>query len=343
MKDLVSIIVPVFNSGKIVERCINSIVSQDYCNKEIIIINDGSTDDTEEVCKRLAGIHQEISLFTIPNQGVSNARNEGLSHVNGKWIMFADADDELEEGSIKTAMALLGENKADTLCFNSFYVDNEWIITPMNPVFPEKIFSSASDRNMLIQSMYTDCTNVYTGDYFRAVWGKVLSSHIIKNHNLHFPNGVPIGEDAVFLIKYIYYAKRILVCNKYLYKYYRMSESVTRRYKYDFYNLQVLEFHAAIETLRQCGLENDEIKRRFWHKAEWDFIANELISNEKSWDKVKKIARYLRKEELRLYLPLNNSKKIKARIRGLLERCRCYYLLAFVDYYISWRKVRKEK
>ena len=99
MDNLVSIIIPAYNASTVIERCIKSIVSQDYKEKEIIIINDGSNDNTEEICERLSRIYPGIFFNSIRNKGVSNARNLGLSYATGKWIVFVDADDELEEGS----------------------------------------------------------------------------------------------------------------------------------------------------------------------------------------------------------------------------------------------------
>lgn len=338
MNDLVSIIVPAFNAGKVIERCISSIVCQDYGNKEIIIVNDGSSDDTEEICKKLAGIHREISLYNIQNKGVSNARNEGLSHVRGKWILFVDADDELEGECLKTSISTLRDKEADTICFNSFYVDNEHVITPMRPIIPEKIFDTAEERNALIESLYIENTDGYTGDYFRAVWGKIFSADLIKNNKLCFPESVQIGEDAIFLIQYIHHTSRIYICNKYLCRYHRMEESVTRKYKADFYKMQLQEFTTAGETLRQYGLDHRRILENYWHEGERIFIENELKSNERFWGRVKRIAGYLMERELRLYLPEYRGKKLRPRIRGMLEKHGCYYLLALIDYSISkWK------
>ena len=98
MTGLISVIVPAYNAEKTIEKCINSISCQTYENLEIIVINDGSKDTTEEIVSKLAKTDNRIKLITIPNGGVSHARNTGLEYVTGDFVTFADADDTIESG-----------------------------------------------------------------------------------------------------------------------------------------------------------------------------------------------------------------------------------------------------
>ena len=236
-------------------------------------------------------------------------------------------------------MCIAEAKGVDTICFNSSYVDSGCNVTSMNPIFPERIYEGTDDKITLIESLYVEGNDIYTGDFFRAVWGKIFSADIINNNGLNFPCGVPIGEDAVFMIKYIFYSNKILLCNSYVYKYYRTNESVTGMYKDDFYKLQVLEFHAVIKAFKQCNLDYEKVTIAFWHKAEKTFIENELKSYEGDRRRIKKIANYLMADYLRLYLTQYNGKGMRVRIRSLLEKYKCYYLLALIDYYIIKRKL----
>ena len=96
----ISIIVPVYNAEKYILRCCNSILNQSYKNIELILVNDGSTDKSLEICDEICAKDQRVTLKTIPNQGVAVARNTGLDLASGKYIMFVDADDWLELGTL---------------------------------------------------------------------------------------------------------------------------------------------------------------------------------------------------------------------------------------------------
>lgn len=340
MKGLISIIIPAFNAADVIERCVHSVLLQDYEKKEILIINDGSTDTTEEICEKLSENYDFVFFYTIENKGVSNARNIGMSLAKGEWFIFLDADDELENGYLKTAISLVENQKVDTICFNAIYVDNEKNYTKMNDIFPEKIFSTKEERENLIQSLYIEKNFMYTGDYFRAVWGKVFSAQIIKDNDLKFPQGVPIGEDAIFLVKYFYYAQRISLINKYLYKYYRSNSTVTGKYKDNFYDIQKSEFVSVLQVLNECEIEEEKIAIQYWHKAEKEYIVNELKVPNSTWCRIQRIRNYLKKDYLRLYLGQYEGKKIKPKIRSLLEKYKFYYVLAVIDYYIL-KKIEK--
>lgn len=338
MEDLVSVIVPAYNADKVIKRCIMSIILQDYKTKEIIIINDGSKDTTQEICENFAKQHLNISVYNIENQGVSNARNIGIFHAKGKWIMFVDADDELQIDCITEALKTLKQNSADTVCFNSLYIDNGGISTPMSCIYPEKIFQSEGDRISLIESLYMKKDNINTGDYFRAVWGKLLSADIIKKYRLMFPVNVSIGEDAIFLIKYISHAKKIFLSNQYLHKYYRTFTSATGSYKEKFYNYQKLEFVEMMRALECNTIASAQIAIEFWHRAEKEFIENEFKSHSPVKKRISVIANYLKEEYPQKYLVQFNNNKIRPRIRGMLEKQQCFYLLALIDYYILYLK-----
>ena len=96
-EELISIIVPAYNASKYIEKCLNSILSQTYKNFEIIVVNDGSTDNTLDILKKCSEQSDKIKIVAQKNKGVSAARNNGLEHAKGQYIAFVDADDTLEQ------------------------------------------------------------------------------------------------------------------------------------------------------------------------------------------------------------------------------------------------------
>ena len=120
MSDLVSIVIPIYNSGEYLEECLNSILLQDYMNWEAILVNDGSTDRSEMICKQFASQDTRFKVIDKENGGVSSARNSGLSEANGDYICFIDSDDYIKNnylshlyGLIKTHNAKLALCKFD--------------------------------------------------------------------------------------------------------------------------------------------------------------------------------------------------------------------------------------
>lgn len=101
-KNLVSVIVPVYNAEHFIEKCIHSILNQSYKNIELILVNDGSTDNSVKICDSFAKIDNRIKLIHQANSGPSVARNNGIYNAKGKYIQFIDADDYIEENMIET-------------------------------------------------------------------------------------------------------------------------------------------------------------------------------------------------------------------------------------------------
>lgn len=106
---LVSVIIPVYNVEKYLARCLDSVVAQTYQNLEIILVNDGSTDASGEICRQYGQSDSRIRLFTQENQGLSAARNTGLDHMNGEYIVFVDSDDYISVHFVRPVDKMLGK------------------------------------------------------------------------------------------------------------------------------------------------------------------------------------------------------------------------------------------
>lgn len=124
----VSIIVPVYNVEKYVERCIESIIKQSYKNLEIILIDDGSKDNSGKICDEYAQKDNRIKVIHKKNGGLSDARNTGLNIADGEYICFIDSDDYIHKDLVKDNLEKLIQQKADMICFNRFVINGEKII-----------------------------------------------------------------------------------------------------------------------------------------------------------------------------------------------------------------------
>ena len=171
----ISIIVPVYNAEKYILRCCNSILNQSYKNIELILVNDGSTDKSLEICDEICAKDQRVTLKTIPNQGVAVARNTGLDLASGKYIMFVDADDWLELGTLDKIANKMSED-LDILVF-SYYQEYGEVIKNIS------MKSYTVDMFQLLDHIYE---LPETNSLLCTVWNKVYKKSLLESKQIRF-------------------------------------------------------------------------------------------------------------------------------------------------------------
>ena len=141
---IVSIIIPVYNAEKCLGYCLNSIASQTYRNLEIILVNDGSTDDSLKICNNYAFLDSRIRVIDIPNAGVSNARNVGLKAATGEYIEFADADDVLNPKMVETLVDKMDTYQSDlVICgfeMKNVYIHSNYFLKNFHAFYGELVY-----------------------------------------------------------------------------------------------------------------------------------------------------------------------------------------------------------
>lgn len=208
---LVSVVVPIYNTEKYVERAIKSICDQTYKNIEIILVNDGSEDESEAICLKLKQDDERISYFYQENQGVSSARNVGIDHANGKYILFCDSDDSWKRELLEVVVA---EIEKDDLCdlIQFGFVSND-----QNLYEDDKMKRlQMSQKQFLIE--YFDDKAIYR-NLSSSCFG-IFRLKIIKENHLHFDTALKAGEDGKFVMQYLLCCRTIKMIDKRLYQYY---------------------------------------------------------------------------------------------------------------------------
>ena len=181
----ISVIMPVYNVSDYVEKAVKSVLHQTYKNIELILIDDGSTDASIEICKRLALTDSRVKLIMQENQGVSAARNAGLKVATGDYITFADSDDWLSLDAYEKMIAYLCDTKAD-ICVMGFEVES---LNDINQTLQKK------GKNVL--SMHDALDDMFLGEiYTWSIWDKVYCREILKD--LFFDDEIVNGEDLLF-------------------------------------------------------------------------------------------------------------------------------------------------
>ncbi len=221
MRDkLLSIIIPSYNAGKYIAECLKSINKLPLRSIEIVVINDGSKDNTAAIVEECSRSDDRIRLYNLENGGVSRARNEGIERANGEYLMFLDADDLL----LTEAFDLLIENiKSDSYDFTAFSRD---ILEENGRIWKQPFNNNGneiSDKAAVDQIMYAD-------SLLNECWGKLFKRSIIDEYSIRFPVDVPIGEDLMFVMNYYSHCKKVHVYNTSLVLYRQHGGSAMRRY-----------------------------------------------------------------------------------------------------------------
>ena len=217
---LLSIIIPAYNAGKYLDQCLESIEKSSSEDFEVVIVDDGSTDETSEVLNAAAHRDARFKVIHQENGGVSKARNNGIRNAKGRNIMFLDADDMLKEGAIEQILSVIRDENEDFIAFSyeTFYDDG----THKEEHYEFKgdfcRDTREADRIMYASSKWNEC------------WGKIFRKKIIDEYHLSFPEGVPIGEDFLFVLRYYEKCRSFFMSNATVLLYRQHAGSAMRRY-----------------------------------------------------------------------------------------------------------------
>lgn len=203
--DLVSIIVPVYNAEKYISKCIESVIAQNHTNIELLIINDGSMDNTGEICDRYAFKDNRIKIEYIPNSGPAVARNKGIQKSKGEFIFFLDADDYVESKAISHLINCYRQSQNDLIIGDFNKIKNGIIEPRMDIPFSSTLLNK---KNMIDYArLYLRKPNKYL--LFAYSWGRLFKSSIIKLNNVFFDESLHTFEDVAFNFDYLRYVQKI--------------------------------------------------------------------------------------------------------------------------------------
>ncbi len=254
---LISVIVPVYNVEDYLEECINSILSQTYTNLEILIVDDGSTDNSLAILQDFSQRDSRITIFTKENGGLSSARNRAIDEAKGEYFTFIDSDDYIEENYIEYLMKSLIDNEADISIVNSYHMINGKRKDIINNDGSVSIFS----RREVLEKMYSK-ENDFIG-ILQSAQGKLYKKNLFNN--IRYPLGKKY-EDAFTTYKLYLNSKKIVYTNIALYAY-RIREGSILRSGYSLSNLDVLEmFEERINILESNGYDTKIDRYYFCNK-----------------------------------------------------------------------------
>lgn len=233
-----SIIIPIYNCEKFLDRCISSILKQKNVLLELILVDDGSTDNSGAICDNYSNNDKRVMVIHKKNEGVSKARNTGLEYVTGNYIVFLDSDDYLEDNYFDFIVKSLSKEKYDLLNF-AFFSDVE----------TDELKLKSSDIITYKDTFYTskneiknDLVNLMDNSMLYNIWNKVYLTSIIKDNNIIFPD-YNWGEDVEFNRCYLNKINTMANYKNPFYHYIREREgAATKKYKSNLFEIRKKEF-----------------------------------------------------------------------------------------------------
>ncbi len=228
----ISVIVPVYNVGKYVGKCLESILGQTFNDYEAIVVDDGSTDDSSKICDAFAQRDARIKVFHIPNGGVSGALNVGIRHASGEWLYFVDGDDWIEKNALERMMLNVQKNTSiDVLCFNNFVNTN---VEERNVAAQERLWQGRQVEILLAATIfpkYIEKKYHTVLPVIRCRWSKLIRKKVVDDNNIFFKPELTLGQDADFCANVFAVSNNVLMTNEYLYHYRSFESSNSNKYR----------------------------------------------------------------------------------------------------------------
>lgn len=264
--DLVTIVVPVYNAERFLDKCIRSIQNQTYQDIEIILVNDGSTDDSLIICKTYSTYDPRIIVIDKVNEGVSSARNKGIEAAKGKFCCFIDADDWIEKDHIKKMV----DEISDADCLIQGYVRD----TSSNKINCQLVpyeYNMNDLNNRRIEPLFEE-------GYIHPCWNKLFKIHIIDKFDIRFNGKVHISEDSLFCLNYLQYCNKLRVSAAVTYHYCVESTNASLSKKvYDNIFYIYGEVYTCLERLLLRGECNEKLRQKILVKTLYPQIYSSVI------------------------------------------------------------------
>lgn len=231
---LVSVIVPIYNAALTLEKCVSSLFAQTYKNIEIILVNNGSIDDSLELCRKLASLDNRILVLDLVEKGVSVARNKGVEIASGEYVTFVDADDCIDSNVCEIFAELNEKHHYDLFCYSAKYHKGKKVVDSFLFLENAEFFDENQKEELQIKVFAPQAPifDYKTNTRFAgSVCGKFYKREILLNNNLRFATETIISEDVLFNTLSLDYFHRIGYTKQCFYHYEQSEDSAQNRYR----------------------------------------------------------------------------------------------------------------
>ena len=313
--EIISIVVPVYNVEKYLPECIDSLISQTYSNIEIILVNDGSTDNSGEICDNYSKIDNRIKVIHKENGGLSDARNEGLKNISGKLIMFIDSDDYIDRNLVETLYKNLIKEQADI------------------SISAYSILLKNKTKDICTSNTYLTLNNKESIDYMYRLkyYSPMISSKLFRIElfdNIYFPVG-KLCEDQYTLYKLLYKAQKVVFDSNAKYYYRQRKSSII--------NSDIYKTNDCIESTKQIM---NFVEDKFNEDIE-SVTLNHVLLTLLYYNSLIKHKIYFSKQNKEIISIIKLHRKLikKTNILSNIKKVQIYLFLYFRPLYIIFYKI----
>ena len=243
----VSVIIPVYNSEKYLDRCLKSLIKQSYSDIEVIIVDNGSKDNSIEIIKEYSKNDNRIKFYICDTSGASAARNLGLDKSSGEYGLFVDSDDYVSIDYIEKMIGLVKSKKTMALCNNQEIWNNK--------IDERKLFENIDNKMLIKEDVIKEIASGRAG----LICSKLINLSIVKENNIQFDTNIKLSEDLLFFLDVAKYTEEFIHINESLYFYDRRNEnSITRRYLENAWENQIYVLNRVEQILYQVNVKEED-------------------------------------------------------------------------------------
>lgn len=245
---IISLVVPVYNTSRYLRKCLESIRNQAFSKIEVLLIDDGSTDDSIPICQEFVANDSRFKLYCKENGGVSSARNFGISKAKGDWLLFVDSDDELMAHGIEKLYSNITDEVEMVMAGYEEYDDFGNLQYAVTDRIKSKITIPESIRQLFSPTIYK---------YQGFLWNKLLKNSVISVNNLRFDESIYYNEDRLFLFFYLQKcSKSVIYITDPVYKYIHHRESAMACLGYHYNKKFLTDIDALAIMLKEAKRNN---------------------------------------------------------------------------------------
>ncbi len=253
---LVSVIVPIYNTQEFLPRCLDSILNQSYINMEIILVNDGSTDDSLTICERYAANDDRIRIISQVNQGALVARKKGVKACRGEYIMFVDSDDWIEPELLKAMVRAMQESECPLICTNVYMDYEDGTSREYRNAMPTGVYYTDSIAKDIFYYKNMDCYGILPYNV-----AKLYAADIVKDVIDNADDDIRYGEDRAVLFSIVY--KNIKICfTDDIYYHYCIRDDSASQSENPNYFVLLAAFYKCVKKIFDAHREREYLLRQ---------------------------------------------------------------------------------
>ena len=214
---MVTIVIPAYNAAEYIDECIKSVCEQTFSSWRLLVVNDGSTDDTQKKLAKWAALDTRVNYITQKNSGVSGARNRALSLIDTPYVLMLDADDTLEVNAVEKLVECMQSDESMDLVTSGF--------CEVSPLTGKRESRGGLLMGRKDEGVFS-VENGFLAEYLHcSIWGKLMKMEIIRQHGINFNADLRIGEDHLFSLQYLLHCRKVFVLHDELYNYVQWDSS----------------------------------------------------------------------------------------------------------------------